>query len=284
MKAAATSSAASRRQFLALFGACACKVALGAADSKAALVIGNGAYRIGRLGNPVADARAVATRLAGLGFAVETQENTDFRLLVESLRSFTVQAPRHEVRLLFYSGHGIQWRGRNFLVPVDATFKSEDEIAARCADVGEIVERLSAIPRGLNIVILDACQANPFAGGVYLDERGRPFRFRGPAPDGMTRFETPAGLAPMGAPAGTLIAYSTGPGAIAFDGPTGQHSLYTKHLLSHMAAPGLTLEQLFKRVRSGVAEESARRQIPWETTSLTRDYCFRLDAQGRCGS
>jgi len=251
--------------------------------TKVALVLGNGAYRHGPLGNPVADARAMAERLHGLGFEVQRIENAGLRVMVEALRDFSESAAAHAVRLVFYSGHGIQWRGRNYLVPVDAAFRSEEEIAARCADLTEFIERLAALRQGLNIVILDACQANPFAGGVYLDPQGRPFRLRGPAPAGMTRFEAPTGLARVEAPAGTLIAYSTSPGGVAFDGKSGEHSLYAKHLLTHITAPGLPIEQVFKRVRVGVAEESARRQIPWETSSLFSDFCFRPNAQGRCG-
>lgn len=252
----------------------AAQTAMQSAGPKAALVIGNGAYKLGALANPVNDARAVAERLKALGFAVSLRENTALRTLVEALRDFSVQAARHEVRLVFYAGHGIQLRGRNFLVPVDAQIEGEDEIPAKSADVGELVDRLAAIKHGMNIVILDACRANPFAGGTFVDPQGRRVRFRG---------STPAGLARLEAPAGTLIAYSTSPGGVAFDGPGGKQSLYAKHLLAQLGAPGLPIEQVFKRVRVGVAEDSQRQQIPWESSSLMSDYCFRPDTQGRCG-
>jgi uncharacterized caspase-like protein len=262
---------------MAAWGAAAAGGALAqsaAPGGKVALVIGNGAYPVGALANPVGDARAVADRLKALGFGVSLRENTSLRGLVEALREFAQQAPRHAVRLVFYAGHGIQLRGRNFLVPVDVQVEDEDQIPAKCADVGELVDRLAAIRQGMNIVILDACRANPFGGGTFVDPQGRRVRFRG---------STPAGLARLEAPAGTLIAYSTSPGGVAFDGAGGKQSLYARHLLAQLGTPGLPIEQVFKRVRVGVAEESARQQIPWESSSLMSDFCFRPDAQGRCG-
>ena len=245
------------------------------APSRIALVIGNGSYRTGALRNPVGDARAVAERLKALGFAVTLRENTGLRDLLEAFREFSVRAPSHAVRLVFYAGHGIQVRGRNFLVPVDMVAESEDEIPAKSADVGQLIDRLAAIRHGMNIVILDACRANPFAGGVFVDPEGRRVRFRG---------STPAGLAPLDAPAGTLIAYSTKPDGVAFDGPAGKQSVYARHLLAQLESQGTPIETVFKRVRVGVAQETAQQQVPWESSSLMSDFCFRPRSDGRCGS
>jgi uncharacterized caspase-like protein len=245
-----------------------------AGNSRIALVIGNGAYRTGALRNPVGDARAVADRLKALGFAVTLRENTGLRDLLEAFREFSVRAPSHAVRLVFYAGHGIQVRGRNFLVPVDMHAESEDEIPAKSADVGQLIDRLAAIRHGMNIVILDACRANPFAGGVFVDPEGRRVRFRG---------STPAGLARLDAPAGTLIAYSTAPGGVAFDGPAGKQSVYARHLLTQLESAGMPIETVFKRVRVGVAQETAQQQVPWESSSLMSDFCFRPRNDGRCG-
>jgi len=248
--------------------------AVAAGNGKIALVIGNGAYRTGALRNPVSDARAVAERLKALGFTVTMRENTPLRDLVEAFREFSVRAPSASVRLVFYAGHGIQVRGRNFLVPVDMHAETEDEIPAKSADVGQLVDRLAAIRHGMNILILDACRANPFAGGVFVDPEGRRVRFRG---------STPAGLARLDAPAGTLIAYSTAPGGVAFDGPAGKQSIYARHLLAQLDAPGTPIETVFKRVRVGVAQETAQQQVPWESSSLMADFCFRPGNDGRCG-
>lgn len=243
-------------------------------DERIAVVIGNAAYKVAPLKNPVNDAKAVAARLRGLGYSVGLHENTSLRELIESLRDFSLRAARAQVRLLFYAGHGVQLRGRNYLLPVDADPQTEEEIVRQGADVAAFVDRLSAIPHGINIVVLDACRVNPFAGGVIVGPDGRRLKFRG---------STPAGLAPLDAPVGTMVAFSTSPNGVALDNPAGPHSVYTKHLLAHLDTPGLPIEQVFKRVRIGVAEDTARVQVPWESSSLTADFCFRPSAQGRCG-
>lgn len=242
-------------------------------EQKIALVIGNAAYKIGALKNPLADATAVATSLKQLGFAVTLHENTSLRDLIESLREFSQRAADAAVRVVFYAGHGVQAKGRNYLLPVDTDVQSESEMPAKSADVTELLDRLGTLKHGINIVILDACRVNPFSGGVFVGPDGRRLKFRG---------ATPSGLAQLDAPVGTLVAFSTAPNGVALDGPSGKHSIYTKHLLSQLATPGMPIEQLFKRVRIAVAEETQRIQVPWESSSLTTDFCFRPDAQGQC--
>jgi uncharacterized caspase-like protein len=243
-------------------------------EGRIALVIGNGAYRSAPLKNPVNDASAMAERLTQLGFTVMLHENTTFTQLIEAMREFSVKAASNAVRLVFYAGHGIQSKGRNYLVPVDAEVQSEDEISTKSADIGELVDRLGTIKHGINIVILDACRVNPFSSGVIVGPDGRRIRFRG---------ATTPGLAPLDAPVGTLVAFSTAPNGIALDGANEKHSIYAKHLLANLNTPGIAIEQLFKKVRIGVAEETQRVQVPWESSSLTADFCFKSNPAGRCG-
>lgn len=241
---------------------------------RSALVIGNGAYPSAPLKNPVADAEAVAAALNELGFEVTLRRDTGLMDLIESLREFSLRSAHSDVRLLFYAGHGMQVKGRNFLLPVDTVPQGEDEVPAMAADVGELIDRLGAHKAGLNIVVLDACRVNPYAGGVIVGPDGRRLKFRS---------LVPPGLAPLSAPAGTLIAFSTAPRSIALDSSDSRHSVYAKHLLRNIKTPGLPVEQMFKRVRIGVAEETDRFQVPWESSSLTVDYCLKVDADGRCG-
>jgi carboxyl-terminal processing protease len=125
------------------------------------------------------------------------------------------------------------------------------------------------------VVILDACRNNPFSGAEVLGPDGRRLKFRG---------ATPAGLAPVEAPLGSMVAFSTAPGGVALDNPGDRNSLYTKHLLGAMQTPGLPVEMLFKQVRLSVARETGRVQVPWESSSLTGDFCFRLGPQGVCST
>ena len=248
--------------------------AAGAADDRqVALVIGNAAYRVGALKNPVNDAQAVAGALKGLGFDVALRENTSLRDMIEAFRQFSLSARTARVRVIFYAGHGVQVKGRNYLLPVDTEIRAEDEVAAKSADLNELLERLGGMQSGINIVILDACRNNPFSGALVLGPDGRRLKFRG---------ATPAGLAPVEAPLGSMVAFSTAPGGVALDNPGEKNSLYTKHLLGHMQSPGLPVEMLFKQVRLAVARETGRVQVPWESSSLTGDFCFRLGPQGNC--
>ena len=263
-----------RRLSAALAAGALPAIAADPAPNRIALVIGNGAYKSAPLKNPVRDATAVAASLEQLGYAVTLRENTPLRDLVEALREFSLRAASSSVRLLFYAGHGIQAKGRNYLLPIDTEPQSEDEIGAKTADVGEFVDRLGAIKHGANIVVLDACRVNPFAAGVIVGPDGRRLKFRG---------LTPTGLAPLDAPVGTLVAFSTAPNGVALDGANGKHSIYAKHLLAHLATPGLPIEQLLKKVRIAVAEETQRVQVPWESSSLTTEFCFKAGTQGRCG-
>ena len=246
-----------------------------AGERKVALVIGNSAYRVGVLKNPVHDAQAVAATLRTLGFEVSLRENTSLRDLIESFRQFSLNTRSASVRVVYYAGHGLQLKGRNYLLPVDTEIRGEDEVVAKSADLNELLDRLGNTKQGIDIVILDACRNNPFSGVEFVGPDGRRLKFRG---------ATPAGLAPVEAPLGSMIAFSTAPGGVALDNPSEKNSLYTKHLLTSMRSPGLPIELLFKQVRLGVARETGRVQVPWESSSLTGEFCFVRDRNGSCNA
>jgi hypothetical protein len=224
----------------------------GLGEQRIALVIGNSQYKDSPLPNPVNDARAIAKALADAGFKVTRKENAGQRDMQIALRDFGDALKGGGVGLFYYAGHGMQVKGRNFLIPVDAQIQREDEIAYNSVDAGQVLDKMEAAANRLNIVILDACRNNPFA---------RSFRSAG------------AGLAQMDAPVGTLIAFATSPGSVASDGE-GQNGLYTQHLLHSMQTPGTKIEDVFKNVRVGVRKDSGGKQIPWESTSLEGDFFF----------
>jgi uncharacterized caspase-like protein len=242
-------------------------------ERRVALVIGNSAYRVGPLKNPVADAQAMAEALRGLGFEVSLVQDAPLRDLIEAFRRFSLDTRGAAVRLLFYAGHGLQVKGRNYLLPVDSEIRAEEEVPGKSADLNELLERLGTLQQGINIVILDACRNNPFSGAEILGPDGRRLKFRG---------ATPSGLAPVEAPLGSMVAFSTAPGGVALDNPKEAHSLYTKHLLGALQTPGLPIEMLFKQVRLSVARETGRVQVPWESSSLTGDFCFKPGPGGGC--
>lgn len=221
-------------------------------EERIALVIGNAAYRIDPLDNPVNDARLIANSLKQSGFAVALHENLDRRALIEALRNFGARLGENTIAVLYYAGHGLQLRDRNYLIPVDAEIRSEDEIPIAGLDLGFILGRMSAARSRINIVILDACRNNPFAGKSGAKAQG---------------------LAQMDAPIGTLLAYATAPGKLAADG-SGANSLYATHLARHLLTPGLPVEHVFKRVREGVVRDSREQQVPWESSSLQGEFAF----------
>lgn len=221
-------------------------------ERRVALVIGNSLYKDSPLPNPVHDARAIAKALTAYGFKVTIRENAGQKDMQLAMRDFGDALKNGGVGLFYYAGHGMQVKGRNYLVPVDAQIQREDEVAYNSVDAGQVLDKMEAANNRLNIVILDACRNNPFA---------RSFRSGG------------AGLAQMDAPVGTLIAFATAPGSVASDGD-GQNGLYTQHLLQSLQKPGAKIEDVFKNVRAAVRKDSGGKQIPWESTSLEGDFIF----------
>lgn len=224
-------------------------------EERVALVIGNAAYRENALDNPINDARLIASSLQRTGFRVTLRENLDRPSLLVALREFGNLLNENTVAVLYYAGHGLQLRDRNYLIPVDAEIRSEDEIPVSGIDLSFILGRMAAARSRINIVILDACRNNPFAGKTV---------------------SAPSGLAQMDAPVGTLLAFATAPGKLALDSGTGSaaNSLYASYLAKHLLTPGLPVESVFKRVREGVVRDTQRLQVPWESSSLQGEFAF----------
>jgi len=223
-----------------------------AGERRVALVIGNSAYKTSPLRNPVNDARAISKALAATGFKVTMIEDATLTAMRRAVRAFGDELMAGGVGLFYYAGHGMQVRGRNFLIPVNADIEREDEVEDGALDANFILAKMDSAKNALNLIILDACRNNPFT---------RSFR------------SGAQGLAQMDAPSGTLVAFATAPGSVASDGD-GENGLYTKHLLANITRAGLPIEQVFKEVRRGVGRDTGDRQIPWESSSLKGDFFF----------
>ena len=223
-------------------------------EPRLALLIGNSAYRESPLRNPVNDVRAMAQRLKELGFTVLVHENATKRTMEAAIVEFGRRLAEGGVGAFYYAGHGLQVRGRNYLVPVDADIEDEASTRVAAVDVELLLEQMAEAKNRVNIVMLDACRNNPF-------ER----RMRGAS----------RGLAAVDAARGTLVAYATAPGSVAADGD-GKNGLYTEELLEALREPGLKIEEVFKRVRINVARRSKGAQTPWESSSLTGDLVVNV--------
>jgi hypothetical protein len=218
-----------------------------------ALVIGNGAYtKAPLLKNPPNDARDMAATLRTLGFDVTSGINTNQRDMKRLIREFGQKLKAGGSGLFYYAGHGVQSKGRNYLIPVDADIQSEAEVEDAGVDASLVLNYMDDAQNGLNIVILDACRNNPFS---------RSFR------------SASDGLAQVDAPTGTLIAYATAPGRVASDG-TARNGLYTSELLKQMRVPSLSVTDMFMRVRAEVMKQTGNKQVPWEASSLVGAFYF----------
>ena len=222
--------------------------------ARTALVIGNSTYASAPLVNPVNDAGDIAAKLRNLGFSVTILTNASRREMRRAVRKYSQELRlTGGVGMFYYAGHGMQIKGINYLIPTDAVMENEFEIPDEAVSANSVLRALEEAGNEMNIVVLDACRDNPFAKSY--------------------RSTATRGLARMDAPGGSIIAYATAPGDVASDGD-GRNGIYTKHLLANMDKTGMPIEQMFKKVRIGVIDDSSGNQTPWEESSLRTDFYF----------
>ncbi len=223
-----------------------CLLLAGAAPAtpaaRSALIFGNDNYPTSKLLNAVNDAKDMARLLEGMGFKVTLVTDGGRAAMLAGTDSFMRTLGESELVLVYYSGHGFQFGGQNYLIPTDALGGPARELQARSIPLELVMQRLAARRPSFSVIVLDACRETPGVAGT--------------------------GLASLNAPANTLIAFATAPGKKASDGG-GKNGLYTSHLLRHLGAADTGIEDVFKLVRVGVLEESGGQQMPWENTSLT---------------
>ena len=225
---------------------------------RVALVIGNAKYKFSPLNNPVNDATDMAASLRSVGFDVIEVKDATLKQMRAATRQFADKLEVSDVGLVYYSGHGIEVKGKNYLIPVNADIRREYEVVDQAFDASNLLRMMESLQSGtkkrVNILIVDACRNNDL-----------PKSWR----------STNNGLARMDAPAGSFISFATAPGQVASDGQ-GRNSPYTKHLLQALKQPGMPIEQVFKQVRRKVMAETGGEQVPWENSSLVGDFYFTV--------
>lgn len=193
--------------------------------------------------------------LNSIGFDVFAAVDLNRNDLLQKITDFIDSMELYETVLLYYTGHGMQIEGKNYVIPKDTRLTHNKDVLIRASliDLDLIVGSFGKNPYKTNIAILDACRDNPFASKGFRSK----------------------GLAEMNAGAGTLISYATSPDSTSV-GYTSEkvNSLFTKHLLVQMTKPNLKIEDMFKLVRIGVESETYGEQVPWENTSLKKDFYF----------
>lgn len=235
----------------------AMQVASAQAEPRLALVIGNSNYggELGKLANPANDATLMEQALKQVGFDVAKLIDADQKSLKRAISDFGERLARmgsEATGLFFYAGHGLQVKGRNYLVPVSADIRKEADVDLESVSAETVLAQMEYAGSRVNIVILDACRNNPLTRSFRSADRG---------------------LARIDAPKGSFIAYSTAPGDVAADG-TGTNSPYAAALAAAIRVPGKGIEEIFRDVRGEVLQKTAEAQTPWESSSLTAPFYF----------
>ncbi|MGH6928860.1 MAG: caspase family protein, partial [Dongiaceae bacterium] len=243
--------------------------AASAADAaRVALVVGNSAYTaLPQLRNPANDSALLADALTRIGFEVVRVNDVDQPGLLAAVERFGEIARGAEVAVFYFAGHGVQFGGTNYLLPVEATLGSEADLRGQGLDVDLVIEKFrAAVPRS-GVLILDACRDNPLPVSVAGATRG------------LKVAALTSGLARVEGVSGILIAYATAPGQVAYDG-AGANSPFVAALAHYLGEPGLGVSDLFIRVRQRVMESTAGAQIPWVEEALLEPlYMHPAEAQ-----
>lgn len=229
------------------------------AEKRIALVIGNSHYDTAGwdLANPINDANAISEALKNVGFEVHLITDATADGMRDAFQQHGVRlksAGTDAIGFVFFAGHGIQSAGLNYLIPKDASIYTEADVWRDAPRLGDLFLHLRSAGNKTNFIVLDACRNN----GLLRSVRG-----------------ANVGLASEGEVRGTLIAYSTRPGAVAEDG-SGANSPYSEALVSLIERPGLSAESLFRNVATQVELTTDDRQQPWFESGLRgeKDFCF----------
>ncbi|WP_104492993.1 caspase family protein [Paracoccus denitrificans] len=232
-----------------------------AEGARIALVVGNGNYqRIPALDNAVRDARDIADMLRDFGFTVQESHDLDRAGFETFLRTALLNIPEGSELVFFYAGHGIQIGRRNYLLPTDVAFESVYDLPVQSITLDRVVELLSA--RGSShVAMIDACRENPFPNlrlAANLDA---------------TLFEAKSGFEVFSTPINSLVAFSTSPGQVAYDGEAGGNGPYTQAIL---ASAGQYSDEniltMLADVRQRVYQSTSGRQVPWESSTLVQPF------------
>ncbi|MDA3948495.1 MAG: SUMF1/EgtB/PvdO family nonheme iron enzyme, partial [Spirochaeta sp.] len=216
--------------------------------------IGNGAYRHAPdLTNPVNDATEMARELRQIGFDTQVVIDADVMAMERALRTFGDRLRRDadSAGIFFYAGHAVQSDGVNYLLPVDADIGSESELRRKTIALQEILGTIEDARNRFNMVVLDACRDNPFAGSFRSASRGL--------------------VRTTSAPPETLVVYATDEGNVAADG-TGRNSPFTEALLANLTTPRLDVELMIRRVTADVQRATGNMQRPWRYSSVTSEF------------
>lgn len=274
-----------QRRFLAsalalLVVVCLARVATAETLRGAALVIGQSKYEhLEQLPNPVNDARGISELLTQLGFAVQMAEDQTADKLSDDIATFVAAADGADVALVYYSGHGFEAGGENYLVPVDTDPAKPD---ATEEDLVRLSALLASLERRAKITILliDACRTSPFPPGTKLTTADDPAGVE----IGANGLGIPRGAVVLASGGtsdnlGQVIGYAAEPGRAALDGEAGGNSPYAAALMKHFAAGERNFSDVMTMVTEEVYLKTRSQQRPWTNASLRRLLYFGGEAE-----
>ncbi|WP_176477011.1 caspase family protein [Mesorhizobium sp. WSM4313] len=235
------------------------------AERRVALVVGNSQYReIPALKNPDKDAENVSRTFRLAGFEVFAAKDLTKLQFEERFRNYLAAADGADLAVVYYSGHGFQIGGENFLIPVDASLKDAADMEVQAIKVDDILRQLRSRSK-VQMIILDACRNDPFPRKDYW------LRDQLIVAGG-------SGLAQVTGSQNTLIAFATEPGAVAYDG-SGDLSPFSSSFSRRALAPDQEIRSVMAAVRRDVVKATNGKQVPWENSSLIDDVVLMRGAE-----
>lgn len=221
------------------------------AEASDAILFGASDYEVSPLSNPVNDVEYLSSKLSALGWNVTVVKNPTSQNIKRALKSFAgyLENEKTSAALVYFSGHGFQFSGENYLVPTDISESSN--LIDRSLSISEINYFLRKV-NAPKILIIDACRSAAFGEGTIA---------------------VSTGLNSQNAPPNTLIAYATAPGMVAYDGPSDGYSPYA-HSLGTAISSSVDIMDVFQKTRIGTMELTDGEQIPWESSSLIQNVSF----------
>lgn len=223
---------------------------------KTAIAFGEKDYKhAGPLNNTLNDAIDISDSLKKIGFDVETYQNTDLETMSAAIDNWFTKIGDYDVALFYYSGHGAEVDGINYLFPIDANPKGPSDLFYSTYSANKVLDRMDESHAKVNIMILDACRNNPFTKSWVRDF-------------------TKGGLASMSG-RGSFIGYAASPGNVAEDG-SARNGTYTEGILKYIMTPDQTIDQIFTKVNSYVRQKTNDKQVPFKNSSLSVDFCFSV--------
>lgn len=224
------------------------------AQKRIALVIGNSNYQNAPLTNPLEDSSSMAQALQELGFETMLIQDATRQEMQEAIKQLAKKGKRAEALLFYFAGHGIEYEGANYLLPVGIGATTQEKIPSHSVSLDYVLAQISYAQAKTNLIFLDSCRNNPLSTGIKNASRGLIVVQNPPAID-------------------SFIMFATAPGHIAADG-NGAHSPFTESLLENLGEPHIEIEQLAKKIRQDVRAKTQNVQDPWATSNLSRSFFF----------